>query len=136
MWVVFEFCDSDGTNGCIVSWLRIERIDKRSRTLLDVKIDLLRQYGPNLPGDLLTSGPIDGGHIYKLKVRASVMLRPLLCKGPIEKDKEYTFLRGAIERNGKLPEADVRRAETNRTILVSDPRRRREYESGNRPIKT
>jgi len=133
MWTVFEFLD-ERSRSVIESWLKAERIQKKARILLVQKIDLLRQYGPELPPGLLSTGPIDGGHIYKLKVRGPVMLRPLLCKGPFSNDTEYTFLQGAIERNRILPESDIVRAETNRKTLISNPNRRQIYD-GKRDCK-
>jgi len=126
MWTVYEFLDNRGA-GVIQIWLKKERIQKKARVLLDQKIDLLRQCGPGLPPEMMSSGPIDGGHIYKLKVRGPVMLRPLLCKGPFLMDDEYTLLRGAIERNGVLPASDVSQAEANRQTLISAPGRRHAY---------
>lgn len=111
----------------IVAWVRRERIQKKARILLDQKIDLLRMHGPDLPPGLLSSGPIDGGHIYKLKVRGPVMLRPLLCKGPVSMDDEYTLLQGAIEKGDVLPEADIERARLNREAVIADNSRRRAY---------
>jgi len=123
LWTVFEFLDARNF-GVIQIWLKKERIQKKARILLDQKIDLLRQCGPGLPPEMLSPGPIDGGHIYKLKVRGPVMFRPLLCKGPISMDTEYTLLRGAIERNNVLPQSDIVQAEANRQTLISNPDRR------------
>jgi hypothetical protein len=109
----------------IVAWVRKERIQKRARILLDQKIDLLREHGPELPPGLLSSGPIDGGHIYKLKVKGPVMLRPLLCKGPLAMKEEYTLLQGAIERNDVLPPGDIAQAEANRQVVIGDATRRK-----------
>lgn len=112
----------------IVRWVRKARIQKKARILLDQKIDLLREHGPDLPPELLSSGPIDGGHIYKLKVRGPVMLRPLLCKGPLSIADEYTLLQGAIERGGILPAGDIVKAGENRQELIADGKRRMTYE--------
>jgi hypothetical protein len=126
-WDVYEFLDSR-SEPVIAAWVRKERVQKKARILLDQKIDLLREHGPDLPPGLLSSGPIDGGHIYKLKVRGPVMLRPLLCKGPFRMKEEYTLLQGAIERGDVLPARDIEQAETNRKILLLDATRRRVYE--------
>lgn len=126
-WTVYEFLDNRNRS-VIDVWLRKERVQKKARILLDQKIDLLREYGPDLPPGLLSSGPIDGGHIYKLKVRGPVMLRPLLCKGPFRMNEEYTLLQGAIERNDILPSTDVVQAEVNRQGVINDASRRRMYE--------
>jgi len=126
-WDIYEFLDNRGER-VIVRWVRTAKIQKRARILLDQKIDLLREHGPELPPELLSPGPIDGGHIYKLKVRGPVMLRPLLCKGPFSMEDEYTLLQGAIERGDKLPVGDVERAEENRQILIAAEDRRLPYE--------
>src|SRR5579864_8820893 len=101
-WDVYEFLDNRDER-VIVRWVRKARLQKKARILLDQKIDLLREHGPDLTPELLSPGPIDGGHIYKLKVRGPVMLRPLLCKGPFSMTAEYTLLQGAVERGGVLP---------------------------------
>jgi hypothetical protein len=125
-WDVYEFLDNRGDR-VIVHWVREARIHKRARILLDQKIDLLREHGPDLPPALLSPGPIDGGHIYKLKVRGPVMLRPLLCKGPLRMASEYTLLQGAIERGDVLPLTDIQKAEENRKVLIADLTRRLLY---------
>src|SRR5664280_983377 len=125
-WEVYEFLDNRGER-VIVCWVRKARIQRKARILLDQKIDLLREHGPDLPPGLLTSGPIDGGHIYKLKIRGPVMLRPLLCKGPFVMADEYTLLQGAIERGGVIPVGDVEKAEENRQTLIADGTRRLPY---------
>jgi hypothetical protein len=126
-WEIYEFLDNRGER-VIVRWARKARVQKRARILLDQKIDLLREHGPDLPPELLSPGPIDGGHIYKLKVRGSVMLWPLLCKGPFSMDAEYTLLQGAIERGDVLPPGDVAKAEENRQALMLDQDRRLPYD--------
>jgi hypothetical protein len=126
-WDVYEFLDSRNER-VIVQWVRKAKIQKKARILLDQKLDLLREHGPNLPPGLLSSGPIDGGHIYKLKVKGPVMLRPLLCRGPFRMDEEYTLLQGAIERGDVLPIRDVEQAQENRQTLISDRTRRLPYD--------
>ena len=126
-WEVYEFLDKRGSR-IIVHWVHKAKIQKKARILLDQKIDLLREHGPDLPPELLSSGPIDGGHIYKLKIRGPVMLRPLLCKGPFSMDEEYTLLQGAIERGGVLPPADIAKAQENRQTLIGNRSRRLSYE--------
>lgn len=133
-WDIYEFLDSQARR-VVVRWVRKARIQKKARILLDQKIDLLREHGPDLPPGLLSSGPIDGAHLYKLKVRGPVMLRPLLCKGPFSMTEEYTLLQGAIERGGVLPEADIEKAEENRQELISDPNRRILYEGCDGPAQ-
>ena len=52
------------------------------------------------------------------------MLRPMLCKGPVEMEEEFTFLLGAIEKNFILDE-DAEDAEDRRQIILQDSSRRR-----------
>jgi hypothetical protein len=127
MWSIYEFLDDRGDRILSV-WFRKEKIQKKARILFDQKVDLLEKYGPDLPPELL-AGPV-AGHIYKLKVRAhGVQLRPHLCKGPLSNENEYTFLCGAIERDGELDPWDVAdRAEVNRQVVLGDGSRRAPYE--------
>ncbi|MGD0011501.1 MAG: hypothetical protein ABSE93_23550 [Terriglobia bacterium] len=126
-WKIHEFIDERGDR-VLATWFRRERVQKKARILFDQKVDLLVEYGPELPSELL-AGPVDT-HIYKLKVRAQgTQLRPHLCKGPINNQMEYTFLCGAIERDGVLDPLDVAdRAEQNRQLVIADPSRRLPYE--------
>ena len=124
-WTVYEFTDHRG-DGVIVDWIRREKIQKTAVAILNQKVDLLRQAG-TLPPQLL-AGPIDG-HIYKLKIKGRVQLRPMLCKGPIHNDIEYTFLQGCIERGNELDPIDAPgRAEKNRRIILTEPSRRRRHD--------
>jgi len=74
-------------------------------------------------GTKLLAGPIYK-HVYKLVIHADVMLRPMLCKGPINVDTEYTLLFGVVEKGGKLPTGSKERAENNRETILKDPARR------------
>lgn len=125
-WDIYEFLDHRGS-GIIVEWIRRAKIQKAAIAILNQKVDLLRQAG-TLPPQLL-AGPIDG-HIYKLKVKGRVQLRPMLCKGPIKNDVEYTFLLGCVERGGNLDPIDAPgRAEANRKIIIGDSNRRRRHDT-------
>jgi hypothetical protein len=125
-WNIYEFLDNRG-DGVIESWLRQERIQKPAIALLEQKLRLLETAGGELPPGLLA---YLGGFTYKLKVRAQgVQLRPMLCKGPIDMETEFTLLIGAIERGGRLSPINAQdRAEQNRRIILADPQRRRIYE--------
>lgn len=121
---VYDFTDSDG-NSVIVAWR--DGLTRRSKGALDSKLNMLALAGMDLPPGLL-AGPISKtGHIYKLKIHADVMLRPMLCKGPFEMNSECTLLIGAKEIQMRLipgPEEAVK----NRTILLSDGSRRTLHE--------
>ena len=124
--MIWEFLDSRG-NGIVEAWLRKRRIQKKAIATLNQKIDLLEQYGPEAPGLLV--GPIHK-EIYKLTITAQgVQLRPMVCKGPINNDTEFTLLLGAIERDDRLkPSNAPQRAAVNRQEILKNPLRRRHHE--------
>jgi hypothetical protein len=125
-WDIYEFLDHRG-DGIIVGWIKREKIQKAAIAVLSQKVDLLRRVG-QLPPQLL-AGPIEG-HIYKLKVKGRVQLRPMLSKGPINNDTEYTFLLGCVERGGELDPLDAPgRAEANRKIIIGDNNRRKRHDA-------
>lgn len=112
---VFEVLDASG-DGVITAW----PLQKRERVKLRQKIDLLEQHGLDAPG--LVGGPNIGKqrHIYKLKVKGSVQLRPMFCKGPTNPDDEITFLTQATERDGQIePASAPMNAEFKRQQLVA-----------------
>jgi len=76
----------------------------------------------------LLHGPIQKQkHIYKLRIQTNVAMRPLLCRGPIENLTEYTLLLGIEEKNDKLPDGAVQKAETNRQAILANPARREHH---------
>src|SRR6476620_3715577 len=115
---VFEFVNDHG-EGVISDW----DIQKAQRIRLDLKLDLLvraefdqRTRKSTLPPQLV-AGPIDGHqHIYKLKVKGNVQLRPMLCYGPFG-DDEWTILFRATERGDRLIPSDAA-AQADRCRLV------------------
>lgn len=119
---LWDFTDEKGRN-VITEWGRQQTT--RDQAKLDQKFDRLAQIDFALAsGTKLLVGPIDKQkHIYKMKIRGDVQLRPMLCKGPVDKGNEYTLLIGAIEKGSKL-RPSAAEAEKHRAILVSDPRRR------------
>jgi len=124
MWKLFDFTTNRG-DSVIVEWIGKDNISKRDIGRLNQKLDMLTINGPALPPKLL-AGPIHK-HIYKLIIHGDKMLRPMLCKGPVAMEAEYTLLLGAIEVNFRLS-ADPKDAETNRNTLLADQRRRKEHE--------
>lgn len=66
-------------------------------------------------------------HIYKLRMNGDRALRPLLCKGPIDMDREHTLLLGAIEVNSVL-DTDAEDAEAIRSAILADEKRRMPHE--------
>jgi hypothetical protein len=128
-WRIFEYLER-GDQSTIGIWLIEKDITERDRGQLVQKMDMLAMQGPNLPPGLL-AGPIKSkrtrkmqSHIYKLIIHGDRMLRPMLCKGPIEMDSEYTMLIGAIEVNFKL-DVDAADAEIRRAEIIENPNRRR-----------
>jgi hypothetical protein len=108
---------------------------KRDLAALNEKLDALQKVTDplrELPG--LIFGPGIGGHqeIWKLKIGGSGSgnaLRPLLCKGPVDKGGELTLLAGATERDGNLkPEGIEDIAEKHRKDIVNDNTRRCDHE--------
>jgi hypothetical protein len=125
---IYEFADLQGES-IIRKWLDARNVTSRDRKLLLAKTDMLAAHGAELLGGLL-AGPIKSKtrpraekHIYKMVIHGSVMLRPLLCKGPFDMNNEFTLLLGAIETGGVLDE-DAWTAEINRQIVIADPARR------------
>lgn len=119
-YALYDFADEKGVS-IIEPWRK--RLTNRSRGQLDSKIDMLAVSGMHLPTGLL-AGPINKTkHIYKLKIYADIMLRPMFCKGPFNMDDEFTLLTGAVETQGKLiPDPAV--AVVNRAVLLADRKRR------------
>jgi hypothetical protein len=123
-WLVYDFTDENGAS-VIGEWIRQERLTTVQIAHFKQKVGLLKQYGSSVPDSLL-AGPIYK-NIYKLRINPpGKALRPMLCKGPIANDTEFTLLFGAIEENSQLyPEDSLQRADENRTILIANPDRRR-----------
>jgi hypothetical protein len=131
-WDVFDAVDKNSVSNIVV-WITKEKITKRDIGQLNQKIDMLEQNGPELPPKLL-AGPIKSkrnkklvSHIYKLIIHGDRMLRPMLCKGPIDVPTEFTMLLGAIEVGGVL-DTDSADAETIRLSIVADQKLRRDHE--------
>lgn len=124
-WIIYEFRDERGRR-VMTTWFRERRIQKKARILLDQKVDLLERCGPDLPPNLLA--PV-APYIFKLKVRAQgVQLRPHLCEGPVN-EHEFTFLCGAVERDGELEPHDVaEQSAVNRLKILDDNNMRMLYE--------
>ena len=128
MWRIYEYLDGD--ESALGRWLRVQDIPARDRGQLKQKMDMLAQNGMELHPGLL-AGPIASkrkpkmqSHIYKLIVHGQRMLRPMLCRGPIDMDGEFTLLSGAIEKDGIL-DVDAEDAEVRRQEVIADPNRKR-----------
>jgi hypothetical protein len=123
-YALFDF-STPRQESIISNWANAEKLSKKDRAKLNQRLDRLKQIDFELAiGSRLLNGPVKK-EIYKLIAHGQVMMRPMLCRGPFDKDKEYTLLLGAIERNFKLePSTCLSDATTNRDILVKDKSRR------------
>ena len=121
-WRLYDYLDAHGRNDF---QLWSSRLQKPDRAKLSQKLRMLETVGPDLPPQLL-AGPIKHhAHIYKIKINGSVALRPLLCKGPIHNEEEFTLLMGAVERGWKWEPADApSTAETRRQEIIDNHGRR------------
>lgn len=125
--ILYEYVDAGG-RGAMTSWMRTKGAREHSWQL-DHALDRLEQAGvASLPGFFV--GPLASfRHVYKLRLGGRVRLRPLLCKGPIEPERELTLLIPAFERNWKLDPPDApAKAERRRQEILFDRSRRRRYE--------
>ncbi|WP_175910594.1 hypothetical protein [Burkholderia metallica] len=121
---LFDYVTAHGSND-FAEWTR--DLQKVSRAKLNAKIDMLALHGEGLVPHVLTDTPVAG--IRKLRVKGNVQLRPLLCRGPINGDSEYTFLMGATERDGQLvPDTAPETADVRRATVANDGRRRCKHE--------
>lgn len=122
---LWDFMDEKGRN-VITEWGKQQTTKDRAK--LDQKFDRLSQIDFALAhGTKLLVGPIDKQkHIYKMKITGDVQLRPMLCRGPVDKDHEYTLLIGAIEKGSKLSPTPAD-AEKHRVALLNDRNRRCEH---------
>ena len=127
---IYEYVDRNGESA-IGKWLKDNDIQESDRGRLVQKMDILAMYGMELASGLL-AGPIASkkkrekiqSHIYKLVIHGQRMLRPMLCRGPIDMDGEFTMLIGAIETGGVL-DVDVAEAEARRKEVIDNPTQRR-----------
>jgi hypothetical protein len=123
---LFDYKDSNGIN-VMQFWAIQMCMQKRDRGRLDSKIDLLARVGDNLPPKLLH--PTRCKYIMHLMVNGEVALRPMLCRGPFNHQREFTFLFGTTERDRKLVQRDApERAEQNRNDLIRHPENRCKHE--------
>lgn len=124
---LWDFLTERGDN-IILEWAKDKRLTVRDRAALNQKFTRLVQVDFELAIQTkLLAGPIYK-HVYKVIIHGDVMLRPMLCRGPIDNEREYTLLLGAIEKDWKLPPGSKEKAEEHREIIISDPTRRRKHE--------
>jgi hypothetical protein len=129
-WKLYDYVGDSGDNE-IASWSKsLQKIEKAK---LNAKLDMLRRVGMALHGSIL-AGPLPNEQgsaepIYKLKIHGKVQLRPMLCRGPIDTDCEFTLLLGATEVGDKLdPPNAVSVAAQRRERILRDNNRRCPHE--------
>lgn len=124
MFVLFDYTDANGKND-IKNWTK--GLESTQRGKLNAKLDMLSAHGSGLFPEIL-SGTNTAG-ILKLKVKGNVQLRPMLCKGPINHEKEFTLLIGATERDFCLvPDKADEKANERKQIIIKNPNRRCPHE--------
>ena len=125
MYALYDFCNEFGDN-LIVKWAHSERLSGRDKALLDVKCNALSTHGTDLIPKLLAPVSRHPG-IFKLRAQTTRALRPMLCKGPLQMEGEFTLLLGSIEENFVLrpPPAE---ATKRKNELLKNAKRRVEHE--------
>lgn len=118
---IFDYVNHQGQNE-FKDWTT--GLEKPQRIKLNEKLDKLMLYGDALHPEMLTGTSVAG--IKKLRVKGNVQLRPLLCNGPINVEKEYTLLMGAKEIGSKwVPKSAPTLANTKKQAVINDPNDRR-----------
>ena len=121
LFTIYDYVNAQGKNE-FKKWT--EKQQKTQRAKLNEKLDKLEKNGDSLFPNMLTGTETPG--ILKLRIKGNVQLRPLLCKGPVDIDSEYTLLMGAKEIGGKWsPKAAPSTANDKKLAVVADPDSRR-----------
>jgi hypothetical protein len=117
---LFDYKDKNGINE-IKAWSK--KLQKSDLAKLNVRLDMLSSKGLDLLPQILTGTDTSG--ILKLRVHGKVQLRPMLCKGPINNETEFTLLIGATERDSCLiPDKADAKANDRKNIIITDHTRR------------
>ncbi len=121
---LFDYTDKSGNND-IKKWT--QGLEPTQRGKLNARLDMLSLHGSELFPEILAGTNTAG--ILKLKVKGKVQLRPMLCQGPINHEKEFTLLIGATERDFCLvPDKADKKANDRKEIIVGNHNRRRTHE--------
>ena len=84
---LWDFLTERGEN-VILEWAKDNRLTVRDRAALNQKFARLAQIDFDLAIQTkLLAGPIYK-HVYKMVIHGDVMLRPMLCRGPINNERE------------------------------------------------
>lgn len=117
---LFDYQNEEGNND-IKEWTK--GLQKPQRAKLNAKLDMLEKNGIELFPHVLTDTPTPG--IQKLRVKGNVQLRPMLCKGPINNDNEFTILIGVIEKDSRfIPDKADEKAGKRKQIIIKTNSRR------------
>ncbi len=101
-----------------------QSLQTQQRAKLNAKLDMLSKHGCELFPNTLTGTDTPG--ILKLRVKGGVQLRPMLCKGPVNQELEFTLLLGAKEVGGKLQPLNADElANDLKAAVIADPQLRR-----------
>ena len=123
-YALFDYVTDKGTNDFKI-WT--EKLQKTQRAKLNSRLDMLENKGSDLFPQILTG--TDTAGIQKLRVRGKIELRPMVCTGPINHEKEFTLLVGAIEKQGKLePKKADQIADKRKKEVIKDKTRRIDHE--------
>jgi len=120
---LWDYLRGPGRNE-LQAWANQEKLGLRERAQLNQKLDMLERVGFDTACSLkfLAGASGDHNHIFKLIVKSERMLRPMLCRGPVDPRGEATLLCGAVEKDSKLhPSTAADQAERHRQRLVSGP---------------
>jgi hypothetical protein len=121
-WTLYDYIDGQGNND-FVAWSK--DLQKPELAKLNRRLKALEDNGPALAPQML-AGPLTGyPHIWKLKINGKIALRPLLCKGPLNNEIEFTLLKGAFEVGYQWqPASAPGEAVNRRDIVLRDAKRR------------
>jgi len=123
-YALFDYVTNKGINDFKI-WT--EKLQKIQRAKLNIRLDMLENKGFDLFPQILTG--TDTAGIQKLRVPGKVQLRPMVCKGPINIENEFTLLIGAIEKQDKLqPKKADQIADKRRKDVITDEKRRTKHE--------
>jgi hypothetical protein len=103
-WTVHKYVKLNGR--CpIDEWCQSNAVTEADLAALDARVDTIEGISGSLPPEFLKKYK---GDIKELKVRANKkQLRPLCAVCP---ERKIVLLCGAIEKGGKIPKGDIRRA--------------------------
>lgn len=123
---IYDYIDNRMRN-IMQKWAESLSLSQKERAKIDMKIDMLESTGSDLAPGLLQDTKIK--HIKEIAINGHRALRPLLCRGPIDMQVEFTLLSGAIEKDRKyIPTDALQKADNNRNNLLNGTGGRCEHE--------